>query len=327
MEAKMELVAIPVSKSNGGYIFPDKTERYAIKKQKFDAGKPYVEITEFPQNEAIRILMQGELFQQIVEANRMLVNEMVMTFTPVGLNIRVVDPAHVAMMTTSIAREEFVEYSLGHRYFKIAFDVNKLRELKISKKTGIISLIVDKTEVKSDMKSEMVDVEGMGKCNYRSLQYFADAVTLSYGNITHKLATLPYDSISLPKIPELKANNYVIVPLKEIRDITNSALKISDAVKFTLTKAGLEILCKNETEEKKVMIGNDQIKDKKCLTEKVVSLYPADYLAKICTAVKNTENVKISFNDDYPMEIEFLNTKIVNSEINIRYLLAPRMEH
>ena len=75
------------------------------------------------------------------------------------------------------------------------------------------------------------------------------------------------------------------------------------------------------------MIGNDQIKDKKCLSEKVVSHYPADYLAKICTAVKDTENVKISFNDDYPMEIEFLNTKIVNSEINIRYLLAPRMEH
>ena len=182
METKMELVAIPVSKSNG-YIFPDKTERYAIKKQKFDAGKPYTEITEFPQNEAIRILMQGELFQQIVEANRMLVNEMVMTFTPAGLNIRVVDPANVAILMTSIAREEFVEYSLGHRYFKIAFDVKKLRELKISKKTGIISLIVDKTEVKSDMKSEMVDVQGMGKCNYPSILTSFSEITTAFDGI------------------------------------------------------------------------------------------------------------------------------------------------
>lgn len=317
---KNELKGLPMSK-NGCFIFPDKTERYARKNEKYDGNKSYMEIMEYPENNGIKFILTGRNFSQIVEATRMLQDETVMNFTPEGLSIKASDTAHVAMEVIFMPKEEFVEYNLGHRYFKYGISIKKLRDLRITGRTGNISISIEPQQVKSTVSSQKIYINGMGWLHYRSIQYYSDIITIECINGVNKLPTIMYDTLVEINVPEITADTNIVVPLNELRDFTNASLKIGDLIKFTISEFGFEMECHgDENNEKRVLIRR---KDIKGLMEyqKVSSYYSTECLAKICTAIRNVELGKISFKDDYPLTMIFY---FDNNSMSIRYLLAPQ---
>ena len=58
-------------------------------------------------------------------------------------------------------------------------------------------------------------------------------------------------------------------------------------------------------------------------SEKVRAKYSIDYLKKIITASKLTDKVKVQFNTDYPLRLEFVSV----DKVQMIFILAPRVEN
>lgn len=56
--------------------------------------------------------------------------------------------------------------------------------------------------------------------------------------------------------------------------------------------------------------------------EEVVARYSIEYLSKMLKASKLTEKVKLEFNKDYPIHLEFA----IRDKVKLGFILAPRIE-
>ena len=316
-----KLVGTEAVTVTGKFTFPDGSERYATKRTKFEQDKPVIEVAEIPDSDSIRFAMEGELFQGIVSALRVLVTEAKMRFDPDGLRIRIVDPAHVAMEDIFVPREAFVEYKLGDRHLVISLDVDVLKDLRIKKSTGIINI---EMTPKRDYDTERVEINGI-KHDFVSIEYGSMSVKIAFNSLEKKLSTLDNGTVVTPKIPQLATDFYAIVPTRDIRAFLEQAAHVSDAVRFTLTKDAFEMLSKSDTEQTKATITTDMMKEVRIVPDKISSAYPLDYVAKFFSAIRRSEDVKISFKDDYPVKIEF-QEKYPMAGARIECLIAPRME-
>ena len=280
-----------------------------------------IEVAEIPDSDSIRFAMEGELFQGIVSALRVLVMEAKMWFDPDGLRIRIVDPGHVAMEDIFVPREAFAEYKLGDRHLVISLDVERLKDLKIKKSTGMINI---EMTPKRDYNTERVEINGI-KHDFVSIEYKSMSVKIAFNSLEKKLSTLDNGTVITPKIPQLATDFYAVVPTRDIRAFLEQAAHVSNAARFTLTRDAFEMLSRNDTEEAKATITKEMMKDIRTKSDKISSAYPLDYIARFFSAIRKSEDVKISFKDDYPVKIEF-QEKYAMANARIECLIAPRME-
>lgn len=253
---KKELVRTPAVSRDGRYIFPDQTERFAHERARFDGERPVIEYIEPENTQKMRFVLDAELFQLIVEAMRVIVTEFKMMFSPEGVRIKQVDPVHVAMETIFVPKEAFREYSLDDRYLEIAVDVDSLRDLKIRKDAVTLEIERPHSE-RNEVKQE---VEGRSLV-YISRKYLSTKLNVSWGNIQRIISTLDIDSISVPRIPQISSEYYVTVPTTSVRSFTDQAVNVSDAARFTLTYDAFEMFSQNDTNEARVYLTRDELKE------------------------------------------------------------------
>lgn len=323
--AKVQLVGTEVVNEQGKFVFPDKTERFATQRTKFEGDKPVIEYVEGVDNSAMRFTLDGELFQLIVEAAKILVTEFKLKFSPAGMETIFVDPAHVAMEKIFVPREAFSEYNIGGRYLVFSVDVERLRDLKIKKATGMVTMEIRKPSAGS--KTEKQTVENV-KNVYVSQEYGTSDLHLIFNNAEIKITTLDDSSFSTPRIPQIQTDNYVIAAGTDVRAFLDQASRVSDTCRFTLTENELLMRSVSDSEEAKVTLEKDKVKEIHLVqTNKVASSYPLEYLAKFFSAMRKSEDAKMSFKDEYPMTIEFsVKLGYNTAAISIVGLLAPRME-
>ena len=305
----------------GKFTFIDGSERYATKRTKFEHDKPVIEIAEVPNSDTIRFAMEGELFQGIVSALRVLVREAKMRFDPDGLRIRIVDPTRVAMEDIFVPREAFVEYKLGDRHLVISLDVDGMRDLRIKKSTGIINIEI---APKHKYKTERVEINGI-EHDFVSIEYGSMSVKIAFNNLEKKISTLDNETVSTPKIPEMATAFYAVVPTRDIRAFIEQAAYVSDAVRFTLTRDAFKMRSTDENEEAKATIRKEMMRDIRIKANRISSAYPLKYVAKFFSAMLRSGDVKISFKDDYPVTMEF-QEKYSMANVSIECLIAPRIE-
>ena len=318
-EAK--LVGTEAVSRSGRFVFPDKTERHATQRTKFEQAKPVIEIVEPMDLEKMRFAMDSGLFQTLIEAARILVSEFQLKFKPDGLHVVFVDSGHVAMERIFMPREAFQEYYLGDRYLTISLDVERLRDLKVKKSTGSITISIN--EPKCETKTERVNIDGLAH-EYVSREYGTREVYITFGNMERKFSTLDNNTLTIPRIPAISTGNYVVVQTADVRAFLEQAARVSDSAKLTLAEDGLVMLSKSDTEEARVKLERDRLKDIKLVDGRIASSYPVDYLAKFFSAIRKSAEVKMSFKNDYPLQMEFVVSGM--SDTSIVCLLAPRME-
>jgi proliferating cell nuclear antigen len=104
--------------------------------------------------------------------------------------------------------------------------------------------------------------------------------------------------------------------------IENAAM-IADSITIKLSKDSLILRAEGDSSytQSKVEADNPQIYSLNA-KEEVISRYSIEYLAKMLKASKLAEKIKVEFNKDYPIHLEFM----IRDKVKLGFILAPRIE-
>ncbi len=226
-----------------------------------------------------------------------LVNEATFKIKPEGLELVAMDPANVAMVIFKLLSSCFSEYKID-KTTTISINLNNFKQiLRRTKPNDAVTLEVDNGKIEITLKSD-----------------------------TTRKFSLPLIDIDEKekKIPEWTFP----ITIKTSASILNDAIEdvgiVSESVVFSanpnrmlliaegdLSKAEIEI-----TPDEKTRIdatGKDEIKSK----------YSVEYLKKMIAGSKISDDVKIQFSNDHPLQIEF---KSVDKAL-LSFILAPRVDN
>ncbi len=241
-----------------------------------------------------RIVMPVKNLKEITDLLNTVTTEVKLKLTGKGMEVRAVDPAHVAMINIDAPREAFVEYNVEGEE-ELAVDVERLKNvIKVSRDSDQITITKEK-----------------------------DKLLFEIGTINKKISLLDGNTVSSPKIPQLSSESYVILTRADLERGLKAAEDVSDAIKLTLTPDSFKARSMSETEESELSLPADLLKEVAC-TGTVKSSYPLEYLIRFIKSVTTADEIKMSFKDDYPLIINFRFG--VNRDIVGTFLLAPRME-
>jgi proliferating cell nuclear antigen len=243
-----------------------------------------------------RARIRMEVLREAVEVISTLVTEVKLTVSKDGLEVRAVDPSHVAMLVLKLqtaAFEEFVGEST-----EIGLDVEKLRDLiRLAKPGDIVSLQFDQT------KSRLV-------CHV--------------GKLTRSMSVVDPAGITDPKVPNVSPPGVAVVKMDELRQGIRGSESISDHVTLTLEPSGFTLHSEGETDRDQVdlhipkeSLGKLEVK------ETVRSMYPLDFFSNMIKSITSADEATLHLGNEYPLKIDF---SIAGGHGEARFLLAPRVE-
>ena len=327
----VSLVGTPVENVVGEFEFPDGKKRLATKRTKMgsivgETHYEYVEKTDRPMSVDGRITMSGKIFLTFVKAVIALLKvyksstaEFTMTIMN-GLNLKVVDSAHVGMIDLFVPKEALIEFDMPEVPAVISLDADKLKDLKV-KATDAVSM-----SMKFSLKEIKDKPDGDVYVHYGN--YECTKIALRFGFVERSLVTIDESMVTVPKIPNMDFDSgvYVVVETSRLLDAINQCALVGDAVSFDLYSDHFEIRSHGGDEEAKVSIERDFIKDLKLVQPDNHAIYPVEYLQRILNAARSSEDMKLSFKRDYPMKAEFWMNVDSPERVGMYFYLAPRME-
>lgn len=209
-----------------------------------------------------------------------------------GWNTKIVDPAHVAMLSISLPKEAFTEYECEKE--DLCLDIEKVMDhLKLCKGAVEITTQEDK-----------------------------NTVTFKSGGLTRVMFMLSTDKITDPKIPNLGATNSVTITIDDAKGGARSSSLITDHVQLTINAEGFTLSSKGEIDGSDLFIPKDKCIEHVLDGGDVKSIYSLDYFTQLLSVMD--KQVKITFNTDFPAMFHFSTKHIPDAGF---YLLAPRIEN
>ena len=238
--------------------------------------------------------VKAEVLTTILNAVSTLVDEAKIHVTPEGLNLKAVDPAHVAMVDLSIGKKAFAEYKASD--MDMGVDLDKLKDiLKLAGSHDIIDL-----EYKED----------------------AHRLVFKIGHITRRMALVDTANMGDPKVPNLNLPNQVTVLAGELQQGIKASEAVSDHIALVADGRAFELVADGDTDQVHLRLeGEDLVKIQ--APQKSRSLFSLDYFSNMSKVVKSTDAITLHLGSDYPVKIEF---DIADGAGHIVYLLAPRIE-
>ena len=108
-----------------------------------------------------------------------------------------------------------------------------------------------------------------------------------------------------------------------LKEGVENAAMISDSITIKLTKDALILRAEGDSSytQSKVDADNPQVYSLNAKSD-VISRYSIEYLSKMLRASKLAEKIKIEFNKDYPIHLEYR----IRDKVKLGFILAPRIE-
>jgi proliferating cell nuclear antigen len=232
--------------------------------------------------------------KEVTDILSSITNEAKLEFDNDGLKVRAIDSARIAMVDLFVPKESFSAYDLEEKV-EISVELDKIRNvLRLASQSDDLLLSISGTKMK-----------------------------FSLGNLTKTISTLD-TFVNSPKLPSVDPKNYVVIRKADLDRGLRAATDVRDSIKFTIEDKRFEATSKSDSEEVDLIIDNDNLIEVKA-QEKASSSYPLDYLSKIIKAVSFADTLKIAFNNDYPLVMEF-NFSGKDGIKTAKFLLAPRIE-
>ncbi|MEM5815222.1 MAG: hypothetical protein QXD89_01900 [Candidatus Aenigmatarchaeota archaeon] len=158
-----------------------------------------------------------------------------------------------------------------------------------------------------------------------SLELSQNRLVVTIYNSTKRKFYLPLLELSkeeIPPIHQLEFKARITLKPELLKEAIEDAEVITDAVTFIAKDRSFQILAegdisKSELELKEGEEGLIEINVKEASKSK----YPIDYLEKILKAANISDEVSISFSQDYPMRLDFK----YENKARISMILAPRV--
>jgi proliferating cell nuclear antigen len=124
------------------------------------------------------------------------------------------------------------------------------------------------------------------------------------------------------KVPSLKFPVHIKTSCSIFEDAVADADIVAEAVTLSAEKDKMIVTAEGDLSKVHIEIKANDETDIKVESNKIKAKYSLEYLKKMIAAGKLTDNVEISFNNDYPLKLDY---KVVDKLI-LSFILAPRVE-
>ncbi|MFP4402993.1 MAG: proliferating cell nuclear antigen (pcna) [Nanoarchaeota archaeon] len=227
-----------------------------------------------------------------------LVTEARFKITKDAIELIAMDPANVAMVVFKLLSSSFVEYDL-EKDVEIAINLNNFKQvLKRAKANDTVTI-----KLGEDNKFDVI----------------------FKGKNTRKFS-LPIIELEEKeqKVPELNFPITITTTAQNLTEAIEDADIVSESVSFEGDSNKLVILAQGDLSKAKIEINKDeQTTIKADVQDKIRAKYSVEYLKKMISGSKLADIVNLSFNNDYPLMLEFKEI----DKVNLKFILAPRVDN
>jgi proliferating cell nuclear antigen len=235
-----------------------------------------------------------EVLRELVEVVSTLVSEVKLSISKDGIEVKAVDPSHVAMLVLKLNSSVFEEFT--GEATEIGLDVEKLKEVLRLSKPG-----------------DLLDLQFDGGKN---------RLVVAVGKLTRHMSVVDPAGLTDPKVPNVSPPGQVVVRMDELRQGIRGSESISDHVTLKLSPSGFTLQSEGETDRVDLQIPKDGL-SKLETKEEVKSMYPLDFFSSMVKSITSSEEATLYVGNEYPLKIEFA---LASGKGEGRFLLAPRVE-
>jgi len=238
--------------------------------------------------------VKADILKEIINVVSPLVDEVKLTVGPDGIQLKAVDPAHVAMVELKLSKDAFEE--LKATSGELGVDIEKLKDvLKLAKSGDVIAMEHNEDQNK---------------------------LVLNIANITRRMSLVDTTGMSDPKVPNLAYPAKVVLSVDDLNQGIRASESVSDHIALKLANDGFELACEGDTDSVSLKLKKDLLKSVE-VKEATRSLFSLDYFSNMIRAIPPGQDVTLNLGNDYPVRVEF---KIADGDGQVMYLLAPRIE-
>ena len=229
-----------------------------------------------------------------------LVDEAKLIVNKEAIQIKAVDPSHVAMIEANLIKSAFDSYEATSS--EMGIDIDKF-----------------KTVLTVAGKEDMVDLEKDDKLN---------RLVVSIGNLTRAMPLLDTSGMPDPKVPSLDLPASVSVSVSEISQGLKASKSVSDHIALSTTKDSFRLICEGDNQNKvDLSLGKDQL-EKLNSSENVTSLFSLEYFALMVNSLPSDRILHINLGSDLPVKVDadLAVDEMTGAQGNVKFLLAPRID-
>ena len=242
----------------------------------------------------VNVTARSELLRTIVDTLNVVVEDARLDFSDGGMEVRVVDPSHVAMV-------------------KMGLDAAAFDAWEVSPSSIGIELKIMKELLKLTAPTDLVDM------NYDTEK---GTVTFNVGKIVRVIRPLDTTNLTPPNVPDLELPNSVTISGAYLAQALEAAKQVGDLVNFNLEPNAFSIHVSGDQDSVNVSYSKDEVLALDC-NEAVRSQFSLTYLLPMAKLMTHVESVCIRFGENLPLKMEF---HFADDAGSVVYFLAPRVE-
>ncbi len=241
----------------------------------------------------------AEVWKNCISAISNLIDEVDFEFGKDGVEMRAMDPSHVALADFRLPAEVFEVY-----------DVDKPEKLGVDLKE--IDKIMSRAKKDNEFTLEYKESDGRMRLTFKG-----DSVR------RFSLPLLELEGEDLPE-PELNFTASAKVSAGAISEGLKDAALVSDNVRFRILEDRfiMEIESDTGSAEMELSEGNETLHELE-VKEPSEAMYNIEYLDDMTKAASSNDIVEINHGTDLPIEMTF---PIAEGKGRLKFLLAPRIE-
>ena len=229
-----------------------------------------------------------------------LVDEAKLNVNEDGMQIKAVDPSHVAMIEANLIKSAFDSYETD--VAEMGIDVDKF-----------------KTVLAVAGKEDMISLEKDDKLN---------RLVVNIGNLTRAMPLLDTSGMPDPKVPSLDLPAFVSVSVEEISQGLKASKSVSDHIALSTTKDSFRLICEGDNQNRvDLTLGKEQL-EKLVSPEETTSLFSLEYFALMVNSLPPDRILHINLGTDLPvkMDADLAIDDLTGAQGNVKFLLAPRID-
>ncbi len=243
------------------------------------------------------VLAEPKYFKDSISIISDLVTEAKFKITNDGLELVAMDPANVAMVVFKLLSSSFTSFNL-EKEEELAINLNNLKQvLRRTKSDDVLTLETEENKLKIQLKGNT--------CRSFSIPLI---------ELEDKEQKVP--ELNFPITIETHPN-ILTESIEDVSVVAESVTLLAEKNQFVikaegdLSKAFIEINSDDDT-----VINTESV-------DKFKAKYSLEYLKKMIAGAKLTDKVSISFNNDYPLKIEYKQV----DKLALSFILAPRVDN
>ena len=229
-----------------------------------------------------------------------LVDEAKVNVNEDGIQIKAVDPSHVAMIEANLVKSAFDSFEA--KAMEMGVDVDKFK--------NVLTVAG---------KDDMVDLEKDEELN---------RLVVNIGNLTRAMPLLDTAGMPDPKVPSLDLPATVNVIVNEISQGLKASKTVSDHIALSTNKDTFRLVCEGDNQNSvDLSLGKEQL-EKLDSSEETTSLFSLEYFALMVNSLPADRILHINLGTDLPVKIDadLAVDDMTGAQGNVKFLLAPRID-